>query len=60
MRRPDLPAHGAGLLGLHAPPWGKTPPDGWGVHVVLDMETELGTDPSTSSHGEQKIGRAHV
>ena len=25
-----------------------------GLHVVADMETELGTDPRASSHGEQR------
>lgn len=29
-------------------------PDGWGVHVVPDMETEMGTYPRASSRGEQR------
>lgn len=41
-------------LGSTLLPGGETPPDGWGVHVALDMETELGTDPRTSSHREQR------
>ena len=41
-------------LGSTPLPGGRHPQMDGGVHVVLDMETELGTDPRTSSHGEQR------
>lgn len=33
---------------------GGDTPDGWGVHVAPDMETELGTHPRAPSRGEQR------
>ena len=53
-RRPALLACGAGVLGSMLLPGGETPRMDRGLHVVADMETELGTDPRASSHGEQR------